>query len=150
MSRTNVVLPSLIVNFGDLLGVKDGIANGLWPPLGAAGGGSETWHAPESWGVQPSTTSPSHSQIKSTVTTPEDVTSEEMDPSDFDNWDFGKKKLSTVRIFRPDTTYTTVNCVSNITASELSTMLGKKIFKPDISKYHLYILRNDVGKSILV
>jgi len=83
------------------------------------------------------------------VTTPEDVTSEEMDPSDFDNWDFGKKKLSTVRIFRPDTTYTTVNCVSNITASELSTMLGKKIFKPDISKYHLYILRNDVGKSFL-
>ncbi|KAG0094029.1 cysteinyl-tRNA synthetase [Podila epicladia] len=137
------------VNFGDLLGIKDDIANGLWPPLGTTGGGSETWHAPESWGVQPSTTSPSHSQIKSLVTTPEDVTSEEMDPSDFDNWDFGKKKLSTVRIFRPDTTYTTVNCVSNITASELSTMLGKKIFKPDISKYHLYILRNDVAKDIL-
>ncbi|KAF9319777.1 PH domain leucine-rich repeat-containing protein phosphatase 2 [Podila horticola] len=141
-------VPGYMVNFGDLLGIKDDIANGLWPPLGAAGGGSETWHAPESWGVQPSTTSPSHSQIKSMVATPEDVTSEEMDPSDFDNWDFGKKKLSTVRIFRPDTTYTTVNCVSNITASELSTMLGKKIFKPDISKYHLYILRNDVARPL--
>ncbi|KAG0347537.1 cysteinyl-tRNA synthetase [Podila humilis] len=138
----------MAVNFDDLLGIKNDATIALWPSLGSTGGGSETWHAPESWGVQPSTMSPLQSQPKSTTTTPDDVTSEEIDPSDFDNWDFGKKKLSTVRIFRPDTTYTTVNCVSNITARELSTMLGKKIFKPDISKYHLYVMRNDVARPL--
>ncbi|KAI7825752.1 hypothetical protein BC939DRAFT_125943 [Gamsiella multidivaricata] len=71
-----------------------------------------------------------------------------MEQSDYESWDYGKRKLSTVRIFRPDTTYTTVNCVYNITASELSAMLGRKIFKPDTSKYHLYMLRNNVVRPL--
>ncbi|ORZ28050.1 hypothetical protein BCR41DRAFT_299197 [Lobosporangium transversale] len=71
-----------------------------------------------------------------------------MEQSDDESWDYDKRKLSTIRIFRPDTTYTTVNCRYNITASELSAMLGRKIFKPDTSKYHIYILRNNVVRPL--
>ncbi|KAI8603803.1 hypothetical protein EDD21DRAFT_12884 [Dissophora ornata] len=71
-----------------------------------------------------------------------------MEHSDYENWDYGIKKLLPIRIFRPDTTYTTVNCAYNITASELSALLGRKIFKPDTSKYHLYMLRNNVVRPL--
>ncbi|ORZ06799.1 hypothetical protein BCR41DRAFT_311419 [Lobosporangium transversale] len=72
-----------------------------------------------------------------------------MDQSDYENWEYGSdRKISTIRIFRPDTTYTTVNCVLNITASELSTILYKKIFKPDTSKFRLYMLRNNIVRPL--
>ncbi|KAI7819044.1 hypothetical protein BC939DRAFT_270972 [Gamsiella multidivaricata] len=109
--------------------------------------GAETWLAPESWGVQPPTI-PVAGIPRSLSLASEDPTMEDLDESDYENWDYGKKKLSVIRIFRPDTTYTTVNCVFNITASELSTILGKKIFKPDTSKYHLYIQRNKIIRPL--
>ncbi|KAG0249530.1 cysteinyl-tRNA synthetase, partial [Mortierella polycephala] len=139
------------LDLGDLsglTGLKDDPRNGNWLPLSVTGNGAESWSAPESWGVQPSSLSPVGPLQKSQTLTPEDVTSDEMEQSDYESWDYGKKKLSTVRIFRPDTTYTTVNCVFNITAAELSAMLARKIFKPDTSKYHLYILRNDVVRPL--
>ncbi|KAF8955539.1 cysteinyl-tRNA synthetase, partial [Entomortierella lignicola] len=67
------------------------------------------WHAPESWGVQP-IASPIGPLQKSLTSTPEDISSDEMDYSDSENWNYGQRKCSTVRIFRPDTTYTTMNC----------------------------------------
>ncbi|KAF9981517.1 cysteinyl-tRNA synthetase [Mortierella antarctica] len=111
-------LGALLVDLNDMSGIKQDPKLSHWLPLSAAGAGALT---------------------------PEDESSEELDQSDLENWDYGKKKLSTIRIFRPDTTYTTVNCVFNIAASELSAILGKKIFKPDTSKYHLYVLRNNIS-----
>ncbi|KAG0198384.1 cysteinyl-tRNA synthetase [Mortierella sp. GBA30] len=134
-------------DLGDLPGLtgsKNYPRSGPWPPLSTTGSGAETWLAPESWGVQPSSLPSGGLLQKSLALTPEDVTSDEMEQSDYESWDYGKKRLSTIRIFRPDTTYTTVNCVYSITTSELSALLGRKIFKPDTSKYHLYILRNNV------
>lgn len=103
--------------------------------------GSESWMPPESWGVQPPSTTVSSQ--RSQALTPED-SSEDMDISECEDF---KKKAPTVRIFRPDTTYTTINCTLSTTASKLSSNLGKKIFKPDTSKYHLYMLRNNIGKD---
>ncbi|KAF9576051.1 cysteinyl-tRNA synthetase [Mortierella alpina] len=132
------------IDLNDMSGVKQDPKHNHWLPLSPAGaGGKETWLAPESWGVQPPSAAAAGIP-RSLALTPENESSEELDQSDLENWDYGKKKLSTIRIFRPDTTYTTVNCVFNITASELSAILGKKIFKPDTSKYHLYVLRNNI------
>ena len=126
-------------------GIKQDPKLNHWlPPSPAGAGGKETWLAPESWGVQPPSAAAAGIP-RSLALTPEDESSEELEQSDLENWDYGKKKLSTIRIFRPDTTYTTVNCVFNIAASELSAILGKKIFKPDTSKYHLYVLRNNIS-----
>ncbi|KAG0239902.1 cysteinyl-tRNA synthetase [Mortierella sp. GBA43] len=130
------------VNF-DMSGIKDD-PNGQRTPISHAIG-AETWLAPESWGVQPPVTA-AGSQ-RSVVMSADDMASD-MDMSDFENLDYGKKKLSTIRIFREDTTYTTVNCVFNITTSELSTIVGKKFYKSDPSKYHLYILRNNIVRAL--
>ncbi|KAG0258230.1 cysteinyl-tRNA synthetase [Mortierella polycephala] len=132
------------IDLNDMSGIKEGHAH--WLPLNSAGG-AESWRAPESWGVQPPLAQPVGLPRPLAMTQDEEV-SEDMDQSDLENWDYGKKKLSTIRIFRPDTTYTTVNCVFNITASELSTILGKKIFKPDTSKYRLYVLRNNIVRPL--
>ncbi|KAG0081562.1 cysteinyl-tRNA synthetase [Linnemannia elongata] len=134
------------VDLNDMSGIKQDPKHNHWLPLAPAAG-AEAWHAPESWGVQPPSSTVSGAQL-SLALSPEDLTSEEMDPTDFENWEYGKKKPSTIRIFRPDTTYTTVNCVFSITASELSAILCKKIFKPDTSKYHLYVLRNGIVRPL--
>ncbi|KAF9132411.1 cysteinyl-tRNA synthetase [Mortierella sp. 14UC] len=131
------------VDLNDMAGIKQDQRHNHWLPLTSAAG-AEAWHAPESWGVQPPSSTVSGAQL-SLALSPDEHTSEEMDPTDFENWEYGKKKPSTIRIFRPDTTYTTVNCVFSITASELSAILCKKIFKPDTSKYHLYVLRNGIA-----
>ncbi|KAF9288576.1 cysteinyl-tRNA synthetase [Mortierella alpina] len=149
-SRKDVLTqePALSGYVGDLSGLtalKDYSKNGSWLPLSATGNGAEAWLAPESWGVLPSSLPPIGPLQKSLALTPEDATSDEMEQSDYESWDYGKKKLSTIRIFRPDTTYTTVNCVYSITTSELHALLGRKIFKPDTSKYHVYVLRNNIG-----
>ncbi|KAI1296945.1 cysteinyl-tRNA synthetase [Mortierella claussenii] len=144
------IFPGYVVDQADLSGlsgIKDDPKNGQWFPPSAAASGAD-WHAPESWGVQPVVASPVGPLQKTLTLPPEDATSEELEQSDYESWDYGKRKLSTVRIFRPDTTYTTVNCVYNITASELCAMLGRKIFKPDVSKYHLYMLRNNVVRTL--
>lgn len=114
--------------------------NNNWLLSGASG--SESWMPPESWGVQPPSATIGTVQ-RSQALTPED-SSEDMDISECEDF---KKKVPTVRIFRPDTTYTTISCTLNTTASKLSFNLGKKIFKPDTSKYHLYMLRNNIGKD---
>ncbi|KAF9356390.1 cysteinyl-tRNA synthetase [Mortierella sp. AD094] len=142
------ILPGFVVDQGDVMGltgIKDDPKNGQWLLPSAASGAD--WHAPESWGVQP-IAAPMGPLQKSLTSTPEDVTSDEMEYSDYESWDYGQKKRSTVRIFRPDTTYTTVNCACNIAASELSAMLARKIFKPDTSKYHLYIERNNIVRPL--
>ncbi|KAF9183787.1 cysteinyl-tRNA synthetase [Haplosporangium sp. Z 11] len=144
VAQQDTLLPGFIVDLNDMSGIKEGHTH--WLPLNSAGG-AESWRAPESWGVQPPSASPVGLPRPLAMTLDEEV-SEDLDESDFENWDYGKKKLSTIRIFRPDTTYTTVNCVFNITASELSTILGKKIFKPDTSKYHLYVLRNNIVRPL--
>ncbi|KAF9936188.1 cysteinyl-tRNA synthetase, partial [Modicella reniformis] len=132
------------VDFEDMSGIKEDPTHIQRPPISPAVAGVETWLAPESWDVQPATVTAGAQ--RSLAISPDDLS--DMDMSDFENWDYGKTKLSTIRIFRKDTTYTTVNCVFNITASELSTILGKKIFKPDTSKYHLYILRNNIVRAL--
>ncbi|KAG0198299.1 cysteinyl-tRNA synthetase, partial [Mortierella sp. NVP41] len=146
------IFPGYVVDLGDLTGVtgiKDDPRNANWLSLSATTGqGAEAWLAPESWDIQPSSLPPIGPLQKSLALTPEDVTSDEMEQSDYESWSYGKKKLSTVRIFRPDTTYTVVNCVFHITTSELIAMLGRKIFKPDTSKYHLYIQRNNVVRPL--
>ncbi|CAH1762121.1 15066_t:CDS:10, partial [Entrophospora sp. SA101] len=48
----------------------------------------------------------------------------------------------TIRIFRPDSTFGTVNCSLNTTTAELCQMLGKKFFVQDISKYNLFVKRH--------
>ncbi|KAF9980648.1 cysteinyl-tRNA synthetase [Mortierella antarctica] len=144
-SRKDVLAQELVlpgyVDLGDLSGLtalKDFPKNGSWLPLSSTGNSAEAWLAPESWGPLQ----------KSLSLTPEDVTSDEMEQSDYESWDYGKKKLSTIRIFRPDTTYTTVNCVYSISTSELHALLGRKIFKPDTSKYHVYVLRNNIVRPL--
>ncbi|KAF9350055.1 cysteinyl-tRNA synthetase [Mortierella sp. AD094] len=109
--------------------------------------GAETWHAPESWGVQPPSVTVGGA-ARAIALTSEDLASEDLGTGDFENWDYGQKKLSTIRIFRPDTTYTTVNCEFNISASQLGTILGRKNFKTDTSKYHVYILRNNIVRQL--
>ncbi|KAF9350848.1 cysteinyl-tRNA synthetase, partial [Mortierella sp. NVP85] len=129
-----------VVDGGELLGmssIKDDPVNGSRPSRYAVNG--DGWHAPESW-----ETISSGPPQKPQVVTPEEVTSDDLEQSDFESWDFEKKKLATLRIFRADTTYTTVNCGYSISASELCAMLARKIFKPDTSKYHLYISRNNI------
>lgn len=118
---------------------KDDPRNAQWPPSSGVVTGNEVWNPPESWGV------PSAPPPKLPVVTPEDVTSDDLDQSDYGDWGYGNKKPATLRIFRPDTTYTTVNCSYQVSASELCALLGRKIFKPDTSKYHLYMSRNNVG-----
>ncbi|KAG0315946.1 cysteinyl-tRNA synthetase [Dissophora globulifera] len=150
LSHDNI-LPGYVVDQTDLAGlsgIKDDPKNGQWFPASGVAGGAESWLAPESWGVQPSSTSPVGPVQRSLAMTPEGDSSDEMEQSDYESWDYGQKKLSTIRIFRPDTTYTTVNCLYNITASELSATLGKKIFRPDTSKFHLYVLRNNVVRPL--
>ncbi|KAF9393077.1 cysteinyl-tRNA synthetase, partial [Podila verticillata] len=115
--------------------------NNNWLLSGASG--SESWMPPESWGVQPPSATIGTVQ-RSQALTPED-SSEDMDISECEDF---KKKVPTVRIFRPDTTYTTISCTLNTTASKLSSNLGKKIFKPDTSKYHLYMLRNNIVRQL--
>lgn len=130
-------------------GIKDYPKKANWLPLSrTTGRGAEAWLAPESWDIQPSSLPPIGPLQKSLALTPEDVTSDEMEQSDYESWSYGKKKLSTVRIFRQDSTYTVVNCVFHITTSELIAMLGRKIFKPDTSKYHLFIQRNNIGNWV--
>ncbi|KAG0280494.1 cysteinyl-tRNA synthetase [Linnemannia exigua] len=149
---TDPIFPGYVVDLGDLTGVtgvKDGTRKANWIPLSATTGqGTEAWLAPESWDIQPSSLPPIGPLQKSLVLTPEDVTSDEMEQSDYESWSYGKKKLSTVRIFRQDSTYTVVNCVFHITTSDLIAMLGRKIFKPDTSKYHLFIQRNNIVRPL--
>ncbi|KAF9918896.1 cysteinyl-tRNA synthetase [Linnemannia zychae] len=140
-STQEQLLPGFIVDLNDMSGIKQDQKQSPWIQTA----GAEAWHAPESWGVQPP--SSISGMPPSLALSPDDITSEEVDLAEFENWDNSKKKLS-IRIFRPDTTYTTVNCVFNITASELSAILCKKIFKPDTSKYHLYILRNGIVRPL--
>ncbi|KAF9920313.1 cysteinyl-tRNA synthetase [Linnemannia zychae] len=138
------------VDLGDLTGVtgiKDDPRKANWLPI-STGQGSEAWLAPESWDIPPSSLPPIGPLKKSLALTPEDVTSDEMEQSDYESWSYGKKKLSTVRIFRQDSTYTVVNCVFHITTSDLIAMLGRKIFKPDVSKYHLFIQRNNIVRPL--
>jgi hypothetical protein len=99
------------------------------------------WSAPESWDVQPATLSADGTQRL--LSKAGDVGSDDLDVVALEKWGHGKK--STLRVFREDSTYTTVNCDLNSTASELSTNLGKKIFRPNSSKYHLFITRNNTG-----
>ncbi|KAG0016177.1 cysteinyl-tRNA synthetase, partial [Entomortierella chlamydospora] len=142
------ILPGFVVDQGDVMGltgIKDDPKNGQWLLPSAASGAD--WHAPESWGVQ-SIAAPIGPLQKSLTSTSEDVTSDEVEYSDYESWNYDQKKRSAVRIFRPDTTYTTVNCECNIKASELSAMLARKIFKPDTSKYHLYIERNNIVRPL--
>ncbi|KAF9427737.1 cysteinyl-tRNA synthetase, partial [Podila epigama] len=137
---------TFLVDIKDITNVnKDGMSNNWLPPGGSSG--SEAWLAPESWGVLPPTSILGGSAQRSQALTPEDASSEDLDLSDFE-WDYTKKKSPTIRIFRPDTTYTTMNCVLTTTASELAAALGKKIFKPDTSKYHIYILRNNIVRQL--
>ncbi|KAF8948304.1 cysteinyl-tRNA synthetase [Haplosporangium gracile] len=146
------IFPGYVVDLADLTGVagiKDDPRKANWLPLSrTAGHGAEAWLAPESWDIQPSSLPPVGPLQKSLALTPEDVTSDEMEQSDYESWSYGKKKLSTVRIFRQDSTYTVVNCVFHITTSELIAMLGRKIFKPDTSKYHLFIQRNNIVRPL--
>ncbi|KAF9947301.1 cysteinyl-tRNA synthetase [Modicella reniformis] len=128
--------------------MKDAPKNAQWASHSGVATGTEAWHAPESWGVQPLSTSYVGPPPKAQVVPVEEDTSDDMEQSDYEWSSYGKKKLSTIRIFRADTTYTTVNCGYNITASELSSMLCRKIFKPDTSKYHLYVCRNNVVRPL--
>ncbi|KAF9433779.1 cysteinyl-tRNA synthetase [Entomortierella beljakovae] len=135
------VLPGFVVDLNDMSGIKgDSKHNQL--RSAATPSGAETWHAPESWGVQPVPGPPR------LLPFPDELTSEDLGSGEFENWDKSQEKVSTIRIFRPDTTYTTVNCDFKITANQLSATLGKKIFKPDTSKYHLYILRNNIVRQL--
>ncbi|KAG0258651.1 cysteinyl-tRNA synthetase [Actinomortierella ambigua] len=113
-----------------------------WPSVG----GAESWAAPESWGVQPPSTVVGVK--KSVAIAPDDRSSDDLSQSDYETWDFGKKKLSTIRIFRPDTTYTTVNCVPTDTTTQLSALLVRKHFKPDTSKFHIYMKRNNIVRLL--
>ncbi|KAG0373514.1 cysteinyl-tRNA synthetase [Mortierella sp. AD032] len=150
-AAADTIFPGYVVDLGDLTGVtgiKDNPRKANWIPLSATTGqGAETWLAPESWDI-PSSLPPIGPLQKSLVLAPEDVTSDEMEQSDYESWSYGKKKLSTVRIFRQDSTYTVVNCVFHITTSDLIAMLGRKIFKPDTSKYHLFIQRNNIVRPL--
>ncbi|KAF9972519.1 cysteinyl-tRNA synthetase [Actinomortierella ambigua] len=113
-----------------------------WPSVG----GAESWAAPESWGVQPPSTVVGTK--KSLAISPDDKSADDMSQSDYETtWDYGKKK-STIRIFRPDTTYTTVNCVPMNTTTHLSEILGRKHFKPDTSKFHIYMRRNNIVRLL--
>jgi hypothetical protein len=141
---TQGFMTQYIVDGGELPGmssIKDDPVNGSRPSRYAVNN-SESWLAPESW-----ESIPSGLPQKPQVVIPEEVTSDDLEQSDFESWDFEKKKLATLRIFRADTTYTTVHCGYSISASELCAMLARKIFKPDTSKYHLYISRNNIGMS---
>ncbi|KAG0236865.1 cysteinyl-tRNA synthetase [Actinomortierella wolfii] len=113
-----------------------------WPSVG----GAESWAAPESWGVQPPSTV--LGAKKSLALPSTDKSSDDMSQSDYETWDGGKRKSSTIRIFRPDTTYTTVSCVPTDTTAELSALLGRKQFKPDTSKFHIYMKRNNIVRLL--
>lgn len=132
-----IALPIGSVDYKDM-GIKDDSQL----PLISSAPGTEMWLPPESWGVQPPTLTTDGMQRS--LTKAGDI-GDDMDVSEFEKWGFGKKPL-TLRIFREDSTYTTVNCDFNSTASELSANLGKKIFRPNSSKYHLFIIRNNTGK----
>ncbi|KAF8936980.1 cysteinyl-tRNA synthetase [Dissophora ornata] len=140
--------PPRLGDFNDMSGIKGDPKHSHWLPVSPAAG-AEAWHAPESWGVQPASTAAT-GIARSLALTPDDPSSDEMDQSDYESWDYGKNRSSTIKIFREDTTFTTVNCVFNITAIELSTNLGKKIkaFKPDTSKYHLSMVRNNIVRPL--
>ncbi|KAG0315021.1 PH domain leucine-rich repeat-containing protein phosphatase 2, partial [Dissophora globulifera] len=141
------IMSGFVVDLNDMSGIKGDAKYNHWPLSSAAG--AETWLAPESWGVQPPSTATA-GVTRSLALTPENCSSEELDQSDYETWDYGKNSSSTIKIFRPDTTFTTVNCVFTITASELSMILGRKIkaFKPDTSKYHLYMVRNNIMRPM--
>ncbi|CAG8445716.1 14591_t:CDS:10 [Ambispora leptoticha] len=94
------------------------------------GGKNEIWLPPDSWAV--------------------------LKPSPFgmrfderDNFDISSnERLYCIRIFRPDATFGTVNCSLNTTTAELCQILGKKFFIQDISKYNLYVKRNNMERVL--
>ncbi|KAI1296249.1 cysteinyl-tRNA synthetase [Mortierella claussenii] len=140
------ILPSFVVDLNDMSGIQEDPRNNQWRPISPAAIGAETWLAPESWGVQPPSAAAAGAP-RSLALTPEGPPSEDLDQSDYENWDYGEKKL-TIKIFRPDTTYSTFSCALNTTASELSTIVGKKVFTRDTSKFRLYMLRNNIVRPL--
>ncbi|KAG0014540.1 cysteinyl-tRNA synthetase, partial [Entomortierella chlamydospora] len=139
------ILPGFVVaDLQDMSGIK---GDSKHARSATALAGTETWHAPESWGVQPPSAA-AGGAARALALASEDLASEDLGNGDFENWDCNQKKLSTIRIFKPDTTYTTVNCEFNASASQLTTILGKKNFKTDTSKYHLYIHRNNIVRQL--
>ncbi|KAF9152209.1 cysteinyl-tRNA synthetase [Linnemannia schmuckeri] len=107
------IFPGYVVDLADLTGVagiKDDPRKANWLPLSrTTGQGAEAWLAPESWDIQPSSLPPIGPLQKSLALTPEDVTSDEMEQSDYESWSYGKKKLSTEADFPPHSIYSDVN-----------------------------------------
>ncbi|KAF9585578.1 cysteinyl-tRNA synthetase [Lunasporangiospora selenospora] len=145
-----MLLPGLVVDLGDsdMSGIKQDPKHVIDPWPLATRSGSQAWHAPESWAVAPPSSVGPGARRRSKVPAPNDPAVDEMDQSDLESWDYGQEKLSTIRIFREDLTYTTVNCEFNISAKDLSAILGKKVFKPDTSKYHLHVERNGIKRQL--
>ncbi|CAG8441865.1 2515_t:CDS:2 [Ambispora gerdemannii] len=93
------------------------------------GGKNETWLPPDSWAVL----KPSEFGIR-------------LDDGEEDQVSNGQ--FFCIRIFRPDATFGTVSCGLNTTTAELCQMLGRKFFIQDISKYNLYVKRNNLERVL--
>ncbi|CAG8436673.1 9012_t:CDS:10 [Diversispora eburnea] len=93
--------------------VDDFLGNDMeWPPFPLTSG-SEMWSPPDSWAV-----------IKPTKE-PTILPEEENIPTGIENekWE-GEKKNFCIRIFRPDATFGTVNCILSATTAELFEQAG--------------------------
>ncbi|KAI0225465.1 cysteinyl-tRNA synthetase [Massospora cicadina] len=64
---------------------------------------------------------------------------------DCDSEDLHQYRL---RIFRPDSSFSTVSCSLKVKASELCALLGRKFFLPDVSQYSLYLQRQNVERAL--
>ncbi|KAJ9077683.1 cysteinyl-tRNA synthetase [Entomophthora muscae] len=53
-----------------------------------------------------------------------------------------------LRIFRPDSSFSTISCPLRIKAFELCSLLGRKFFLSDVSQYSLYLQRQNVERVL--
>ncbi|GBB94024.1 hypothetical protein RclHR1_22770003 [Rhizophagus clarus] len=94
---------------------------------------TEMWSPPESWAVH----KPQQHILESNIL--DDTNNEKLNNGN---------KMYCIRVFRPDATFGTVNCLLNTTTAELCHILGKKFYIPDISKYNIYIKRHNLERML--
>lgn len=96
-------------------------------------GQSDTWTAPESWGVRP------HNQI--TEELPEF-------PTEPEELSVVPKQAYCLRVFRTDSTFATIPCPANTSVGELVNILAKKFFVPPGERWVLVHYMHNLARVL--
>ncbi|OZJ04056.1 hypothetical protein BZG36_03569 [Bifiguratus adelaidae] len=105
--------------------------------------GTAAWAPPESWAVQPvgylGPLGPAELRKESQDS--------EIEESKFD-YNLNMQDY-TIRIFRPDTTFTVLSCPLSTSTADIIQMLAKKYFLQDTTRYNLYIKYHETERALM-